>query len=275
MPKVSNRAKNWVFTDYELLDFKEIWKAFPDIIKFIGWGAETCPETKRAHYQGWVQFRSLKTMFGVKKTFGSQKIHVESMRGTPEQCEKYCKKDGKYSCVGKYTTQGARTSTEEIKKDLDEGVPILDIAKEHFMAYLQYGRAWERYSAMLLEEKTRDFRHVEVFIYVGETGSGKTRQAVEENPGHFMLKGCQLRWWNYYVGQDVLIIDEYANNISITELLPLLDGYQMRLETKGGFTFANWTKVIITTNLEILHEHARVEHIAALKRRVTKVLHFD
>ncbi len=274
MPK-QLRSKNWVFTDFELLDLQAIWSSNEDIIKFMGWGEEICPKTKKKHYQGWIQMKNQKTMSGLKRMFGSKKTHWEPMQGTPEDSEKYCQKDGKYQCAGKFTTQGCRNDLEEIKLELDTDVRMIDIAKAHFPQFLQYGRAWKQYRTLLQEEKTRDFRKVEVIVHAGTTGTGKTRVAMESEPGIFKILGCQLRWWDGYEGQKTICIDEYANQIKITELLPLLDGYQMRLETKGGFTYAAWTKVYMTTNLPMLHEQAIDEHKAALKRRISKWITFN
>jgi len=206
--------------------------------------------------------------------FKTKNIHLEQMMGTPEDSEKYCRKDGEYESLGKFTSQGCRTDLDVIQQRLETKEPMVEIARDNFPQYLQYGNAWRRYRTLILEEQTRDFRQVEVIVHAGATGTNKTRSAMESEEHIYKISGCQLRWWDGYEGQKTIIIDEYANQIKITELLPLLDGYQYRLETKGGFTYAGWTKVFITTNLGGLHENAKDEHRAALERRITKWIQF-
>jgi len=41
-------SKNWCMTDFELLDWDKIWKAKHGIIRYLAWGAETCPKTKKS-----------------------------------------------------------------------------------------------------------------------------------------------------------------------------------------------------------------------------------
>ncbi len=270
MPKKIQRARNWVFTDFELLDYKVIFSACNDIIKFIGWGEEICPKTQKKHNQGWIQMRSQKTMFGMKKLFGTKKLHLEPMRGSPEDSQKYCMKDGKFHFLGTFTSQGVRSSMEEMKVMVDNGATQYDIATENITQFIQYGKRWDAYRSLLMEEKSRAVRNVEVILHYGPTGTGKTHTALNSEEDVYLIHGDSLEWWNHYKGQKTICIDEYANDLKITRLLNLLDKYQCRLPTKGGFTYALWTKVYITTNLTHLHEQARPEHRAALDRRINK-----
>ncbi len=265
------QSRNWCFTDFEKLDLVAIYKEYKDIIRYIGWGIEICPTTKKIHHQGWIQFVNKKRMGGVKKVFGTKKIHIESCMGNEIQNDKYCAKDKKFEYLGKYIVQGQRTDLESIKKKLDEGANIETIAEDHFGDFIRYHAGLEKYKKICDKRLTKKFRKIEVNIVCGPTGTNKTRNAVEENENAFKIEGANLKWFDGYDMESTLIIDEYNNDIPITKLLNLLDGYQLRLEIKGSFTYANWTKVIITTNLrpEELHAKAKQEHVNALNRRVT------
>ena len=123
---------------------------------------------------------------------------------------------------------------------------------------------------MVDKKNRKKFRKVEVVVLSGSTGTGKTRKAMEE--ANYKITGNQLQWWDGYEGEKCICIDEYNNDIGITELLNILDGYELRLPIKGSFTYANWNKVYITTNLtkSQFHSNAKSEHRKALFRRVTK-----
>ncbi len=268
------RSRNFCFTDFNMVDFGKVWNNHKDIIRYLCWGKETCPNTKKIHQQGWIQMINPKDNRVVFKLLGG-KVHLERMLGTEFQNEVYCKKDGDYESRGEFRSQGFRSDFEDIKKRLDDGENMIDVAQSHFGDYIRYHKGFDKYVELLLEESTKAFRKLHVIVHHGPTGTGKTRAAVEGNPDHFMIRGDDLQWFDGYKGQRTLIIDEYSNQVPITKLLSLLDGYQLRLPKKGAFTYANWTKVIITTNLDILHQNAKPEHIEALERRITETIDYS
>jgi len=266
------QSRNYCFTDFEFLDYEAIYKEYKDIIRAIGIGVETCPTTKKQHIQGHIQFINKKRLNGVKNILGSKKIHLESCRGSVEQNIKYCSKDGKYQTFGIFISQGQRTDFEDIKKMIDEGASLKDIKNKYYTQFVRYNQGFSRHIQIVQEENSKKFRKLEVELVCGPTNTGKTRKAVEENPNAYKICGNDLKWFDGYNGHTELIIDEYANDVKITKLLNLLDGYQLRLDIKGSFTYANWTKVIITTNLRPseIHSQANPNHLDALKRRITK-----
>ena len=86
------RSRNWQITDFKLLDWNKIYSDNKDIIRFLGWGLEICPKTKKKHNQAWVQFKNPKRMGGLHK-MAQSKFHCEVIYGTTEQNCKYCSKD--------------------------------------------------------------------------------------------------------------------------------------------------------------------------------------
>ncbi len=266
------RSRNWCFTDFELINFQEIYTMYKDIIRYICWGVETCKKTQKKHHQGWIQLMNPKDMMPVKRLLGG-KCHLEKMNGSEYQNEKYCKKDGKYTHVGKFVSQGQRSDIESIKKTLDEGGTMYEVAQDHFGDYIRYHKGFERYKELVDQKNSKEFRKVEVIIHRGPTNSGKTREAVANS--EFLISGDSLNWWDGYQGEKSITIDEYSNQVNVTQMLRFLDGYQCRLAIKGGFTYARWTKVFITTNLEELHINAKQEHQDAFERRITKYVDFQ
>ena len=138
--------------------------------------------------------------------------------------------------------------------------------------YCKYRNGLKDLAALGIKKKTNTFRNVEVILISGPTGVGKTRQAMNE--ATYKINGCDLDWWQDYNQDEIICIDEYDNDLKITTLLNLLDGYQTRLNVKGTHTYANWNKVYITTNCKLweIHPKAKEAHRQALQRRISRVI---
>jgi len=147
------QSRNWCFTifakgkkttiDYynEIVDITNKYK---DIIRYICAGIEECPKTKKLHIQGWIQFINKKTLGGVKRIIGINHIHLENCRGNEFDNDKYCKKDNNYFNYGKFISQGQRTDLENIKKKLDEGEKLVNIANDYFSDFIRYHKGFEK-----------------------------------------------------------------------------------------------------------------------------------
>lgn len=273
------QSRNWCFTDFQLLDMQRIYEGHKDIIRYMCWGQETCPTTNKTHYQGWIQFRNKKRLNGVRGVFqhsGTVKVtvHLESCRGSPEQNDTYCKKDGHWVHLGEFKTQGCRSDLEQIARELmDPSKSLNEVMLDHPEKAIQYGRGMAHLKKIVIEEAAPEWRDVDVEIKWGSTGTGKTRDAMNNllKGDTFKIQGHQIgKWWDGYKGQKHIVIDEYSNDVPITKMLELLDGYKIRLEVKGSFTFAQWRYVTITTNLrpDEFHTMAKPEHLKAFNRRV-------
>lgn len=130
---------------------------------------------------------------------------------------------------------------------------------------------------------------ISIEVYWGDSGTGKTRKAVTENPGAYLLSKARDGkgvWWQGYTGQSVVIIDEFYGWIPYDVLLKICDRYPYEVEFKGGSTQLAATKIIITSNKpwtewysEELGDKTMINGIkfAALQRRLEefgKITHF-
>ncbi len=265
----TKRSRNWHFTDFSMNREYNV-KIMNNEVRYFLQGREVCPETNREHVQGFVQFNKPKRWSYVQKFLGG--CHFECMKSTVKDSIKYCKKGGNFTDQGKPLTQGQRSDLEQLQADLDDNIPMSEVASDHFQLFLRYPKGIQKYKELKLKEKTKKQRDIRCVVLSGETGVGKTKQAVEHSDNYYMITGDSLQWFDGYDGERTLIIDEYNNNVSVTRLLNLLDRYQLRLPVKGGFTYANWDHVIITTNLSRneLHPNAKPAHRRALDRRITE-----
>lgn len=86
------------------------------------------------------------------------------------------------------------------------------------------------------------FKKREIKWYYGETGTGKTRHAVNVmeslHKNNWIILGGDLRqFFNGYTGQAGVIFDDIrAGSIAFNRLLQLTDGYRCYVNVKGGFS---------------------------------------
>lgn len=239
-------ARDWCFTAWE--------KPNPNLeaIKYMIYGSETCPTSGKFHFQGFAVFCRTCRIPKAKEWIGAgQETHLEPRRGTRSQASEYCKKDGDFVELG---VLECLTSSDILKLDINR------IKEEWPLMYCQYHRGIEK----LNQRQGEKWRRVDVTVLWGATGTGKTREVMEKED--VFKIDPPYNWWDGYSGENILLIDDYSNRaIPRGMLLNLLDGYRLRLETKGGHTYALWSQVYITCNLD------PVNWDDALLRRVTCV----
>ncbi len=213
------------------------------------------------------------SLFGLKKVFGN-KLHLEVMRGSLTQNEDYCSKEGVLTEFGKIPRQGFRTDIQAALKMVRDKKTELEVFEEYPCVMLRMNCGMRHYRRLVEERQRSANRDVHVIVLWGPTGTGKSHTAMQFNP--YKIQGYDLQanngtgWWDGYAGQTTLLIDEYHNDVRIGYLQKLLDKYVCRLPTKGCFTYAAWTTVYITTNLErdAWHEKATQLQRDALFRRI-------
>lgn len=91
-----------------------------------------------------------------------------------------------------------------------------------------------------------------------------------------MWQASTPEWWDGYDGEETLLIDEFYGQLKVSRMLALLDGYQCRLPVKGNFTYAQWTKVYITSNTKASEWYTNipVQVSDALQRRISDEIEF-
>jgi len=107
-------------------------------------------------------------------------------------------------------------------------------------------------------------------VFWGPTGTGKTHKAWQEAGEEAYIKSSSNKWWDGYMGQTKVIIDEFDGQIGITHLLRWMDKYPCSVEVKGGTLPLMATDFWVTSNkpLEQWYPDASANQVEALKRRV-------
>ncbi len=244
------RKRHWCFTS-----FRETMPPLTDydvkVIRYLVYQREIAPETKRLHWQGYIEFYDNKRIGQVKSILGE--CHLEPRNGSRTEARMYCMKDSTHYGHADPVEWGFWREDVTRKRTLNDmllaGVSIDELCDVSPVDYVRYHRGIEKLDSRRKKKKARTFRTVEVVVYVGPTGSGKTRKAIMENPSHFLMPSGDKLWMDGYEGEEVLIMDDfYGSGVRYGTLLRILDGHELQLPVKGGFIWAQWTKVVITSN---------------------------
>ena len=94
------------------------------------------------------------------------------------------------------------------KRIRDEGLTEIEVRRINPSLYTRY-----RNTVKDTIEDSMKFRDVEILVYSGPTGTGKTRKAVDETD--YMIHDGDLYWWNGYNGEKSICIDLFNNRTRI------------------------------------------------------------
>ena len=71
-------------------------------------------------------------------------------------------------------------------------------------------------------------------VFIGPTGTGKSRLAWEEAGPDAYVKDPRTKWFDGYNAEKHVIIDEFRGTLDVTHLLRWFDRYPCRVEIKGS-----------------------------------------
>jgi hypothetical protein len=266
-------ARRWCFTinNPNETDYPSAW--YTNEVKLLVCQLEE-GEHHTLHLQGYLEMKSPVRMAALKKL--NSRAHWEVARGTRLQAILYCLKEESsrgmkwwlYNDCCEYfeeelptslddlikslssPTTGGKSSTKlrlsEIQSKLCEGNSgaIEEIADNEFDLWVRYYRAFEKYLCM--KTAPRDWK-TNVHVLQGPTGTGKSKWAMDNYPGAYWKQ--RSNWWDGYVGQETVVLDEFYGWLPFDLLLRLCDRYPLLVETKGGQTQFVAKTIIITTNM--------------------------
>lgn len=251
---MTNRGTKFCFTDFGCLNWKQIYELHHLELRFVAWGEEVCPTTKKKHLQGFLQTTKTMRFAAIKKLCGYPGLHLEVLKGSFRDNERYCSKEGSYTCLGQWVTQGQRTDLETVMDDIVETKGDLDhIMETHPEQYVKYHGGIDKLCMAQQKKHSQKWMMVQTHILTGRAGTGKTSHVFKKHgydnvftldsdaDPKFLLDG--------YRDERVLLIDDFVGNIRYSTLLRLLDGHPMKLNVKNGRAYKAWHYVYITSNV--------------------------
>lgn len=239
-------------------------------------------ETKTKHYQGYLECaKNVRRSYLTNMT--CDKISWRKRRGTQKEARDYCMKEdtrlhGPYE-FGTFVVnkQGRRTDLIKLRDSVLNRTPLNEVVptvlNNQQLRFVQGLSSYVPLSHKYVVKK--------VYWLWGATGVGKTLTAMTACPeGNTWMSNGTGQWFDGYIGQTHVIIDEFrAKNWPYDLMLKLLDGYELNVPIKGGFT--RWyPKVIYITAPMPPNEcyFRQLQHhgsIAQLLRRITEIRHIE
>ena len=231
-----------------------------------------------------VRFSTVKNLFHT--------AHIEPAQGTSAENRAYIMKSGdkwaekaETSIPGTFEEwgecpiehPGERTDLAVLYEYIKDGLSNFEIMERN-PDYMLNLEKIERARQAIREQQYREtFRQLETTYIWGPTGTGKTR-GVMETHGYCGVHRVTdyTHPFDSYAGEEVLLLDEYASNFRIRDLLNYLDGYPLTLPARYSNRVACYTRVYIISNLCLTKQYPEIQYqspatYAALLRRIQKV----
>lgn len=270
-----SKTRSFVVTNYHL-NTKDVFEANKTQIRFMAFGEEVCPTTDRKHHQVYLYFFNQKTtgVRSLKKIgdlFGG--AHVEPMRGSFQQNEAYCEKEGAFTKLGDEPKQGARGDLQETVAMIESGEITVDslLGTNADMVHM-YGRTLQLAETVYLRTRFRSEMTTALWLH-GKTGVGKSHRAFEGyNPTTHYIKDLSTHWWDGYKGQEIVIFNEYRSDFKFSYLLSLIDKWPMNVPIRNRESIPFLAKhVIFTSSVHPRECYPNVDdtRFEQFKRRVT------
>ncbi len=241
-------------------------------VKYLVFQTEVAPTTGTIHIQFYCMFSTALTARPIHGILGAR-VHFDRCVGTAGQNKHYCLKPhdgcdchhcetaralpnlGREAAPGFITGEYGRMraprsdSLKAVTEMMETGASLDEILQAHPEQAIKYGNRITMEFGRRLPE--RDWA-MEIEIFVGETGTGKSSTAKMENPGSKSIPWpTGGRWWMPgYTGQTCIVLDEFRMQIKMDTMLKLFDRYAWTTEAKGtNFPFVS-RKIVITTNID-------------------------
>lgn len=276
----NSTSRNYMFTAWDD-PLEAMEKSFVNLcIKYGIVQKECCPETKKEHWQGYIELSSPKRMAGVKKLLEDDSIHLEVRKGTKEEAIAYCEKlesriEGPWEFGHREDKGQGKRSDLDRAVELAKTMNMKEIAKKVPKTYCMYNRGLEKLRNCLKDP--RDFK-TEVFVFWGKSGSGKSHRA-SKLCGKDVYWKPPGKWFDGYDGQESIILDDYNpydfDEIDFQTLLRLMDCWPMLVPVKGSFVQFVSKRLVITSNINPKEwgkiRSMKEEHEQALIRRIEHI----
>lgn len=284
-------AKFWVFTENS--DPRSFQQALGDLFvrhaTHISYICGQLEEAGHLHFQGYVQLKRSQRMSWVRNNI-SDTAHWEKQRArTNSLAREYTMKEddttvpdtfvefGRF-IVGR-ASQGSRNDLADFVQQIKNGVSQRALIDSHTQDFAKYIKFHDRVRSLYKPPDNPE--GIELILYVGDPGSGKTRRAKELYDDLYVVPISNgTMWLDGFDYHDNVLFDDFmgaASKMTLDNTLKYFDRYVQQVPVKGTHAWFKTKRIIVTTNYHPRHWYkwkGREVSYAALSRRFTSVYRF-
>lgn len=272
---------------------KEILSGMKSVIYWCM--ADEVGEEGTYHTHLYLQGRGGINFSTIKKRFDGG--HFEMAKGTASQNRDYVMKLGKWEKDKKHETQvdgtieewgempverqGARNDLADVYAMVKSGLSNFEIIEQIPDVMFQLDKLEVVRQTIRDQEFADKWRDLSVEYIYGETGLGKTKYVMDTYGYKNVYRVTDYRHpFDGYMGQDVILFEEFRSSLLLGDMLKYLDGYPVVLPCRYANKQACFTKVYINTNIAIDRQYPEVQRenmgdFLAFLRRIHTVKHYS
>lgn len=249
------------------------------------------------HTHVFIVFSSRVRFSMIKRYF--PEAHIEKCRGSVSDNVNYIKKTGKWELdetkqekkiEGTYEeygrqppdSKGKRSDMSELYQMILDNMTNADILATNQDYILQIDRLDKIRTTVLTERYKETVRlDLEVIYISGATGTGKTRNVMEQNGYANVYRVTDYAHpFDSYCCQPVICFDEFRSSLKLKEMLMYCDIYPIELPSRYANKYACYNKVYIVSNWGLEKQYSELqredkESWQAFLRRIHKVIIYD
>lgn len=279
------KSRGFVLTDWNCNTadaYLHIMKAHD--IRFLAFGKEICPKTKKEHHQCFLYFHnersySKKNLGKMGSWWGESHCFITNMEGNFENNQDYCSKDGIYTKLGDEPAQGFRGDLKETVRLITKGEILpYDIMLENPQSFNLYKNMFSIARNSFLKSQFRTTQ-TKGFWFWGGTGVGKSHAAFRDySPKTHFRKDLNVNWWDNYEQQRIVIFNEFRGQVKYSELLDLVDKYPKDVPIRNNPSIPFMSEILVVTSCSppeevYMNKLSSTDSIAQFNRRF-KVVEF-
>lgn len=252
-------------------------------------------EEKTPHTHIFILFENARAFNTIKNSF--QSAHIDKCFGTNQENRDYVFKIGKWLDDEKEETnireshyeygdlplneQGKRNDLSIIYECIDQGYSAFDIIEENPQFTFRLEDIKKIINAKKQKEFRETFRHIHTTYICGSTATGKTRYVMDTYGYGNVYRVTDYRHpFDNYEYEDVIMFEEFREDLQIKDMLKYLDGYPISLPARYSNVQACFTKVFIVSNIKIRDQYIEAQNneketYKAFIRRINTIMEFD